>query len=71
MTAHDTQQKSQGHTRKHKGDTLDQEIVSLLDKKMTENEAFGLSVGMTLDMWPKQKAAACKAKIMEIIAELE
>ncbi|XP_037578993.2 transcription factor Adf-1-like [Dermacentor silvarum] len=74
QTTYNTQQNSQGRTqstRKRKGDALDEQIVSLLDKKMTENEAFGLSVGMTLDRWPKQKAATCKAKIMQVIAELD
>lgn len=73
-TIRGTQRNDQGHrphTQKCKGDTLDQQIVSLLDRKMTENEAFGLSVGMTIDRWPKQKTAACKAQIMKIITELE
>lgn len=38
---------------------------------MSENEAFGLSIGLMLDRLPKQRASKCKAKIMEVIAEFD
>lgn len=58
--------KAAGSKRKN-NDSFEVKLFSKRDKRMTENEAFGLSVGMALDRWSVQQASLCKLKIMEII----
>ncbi|XP_042148632.1 uncharacterized protein LOC120840686 [Ixodes scapularis] len=48
-----------------------EQLLYQLDKKMTENEAFGMSIGMSLDRLFRPDAAKCKAQIMDIIAEYD
>ncbi|XP_049516976.1 uncharacterized protein LOC125942755 [Dermacentor silvarum] len=57
--------------KRKKNDDFDQQLLSHLKEKMTENEAFGLSIGLTLDRLAKQVAAKCKARLMEVIAEFD
>ncbi|KAH7941299.1 hypothetical protein HPB49_011909 [Dermacentor silvarum] len=51
--------------KRKKNDDFDQQLLSHLKEKMTENEAFGLSIGLRLDRLAKQVAAKCKARLME------
>ncbi|KAL3199513.1 hypothetical protein MRX96_013839 [Rhipicephalus microplus] len=39
--------------------------------KWGENEAFGISIGLSLDNMPRKVALKCKARIMTLIAEME
>ncbi|KAH7959156.1 hypothetical protein HPB49_009047 [Dermacentor silvarum] len=57
--------------KRKKNDDFDQQPLSHLREKMTENEAFGLSIALTLDRLAKQVAAKCKARLMEVIAEFD
>lgn len=52
-------------------DDFEQELLHQLEWKMSENEAFGFSIGKPLDRWQPPKAMRCKAKILEVLAEFE
>lgn len=54
-----------------KKDSFEDQLLGQLEKKMFENETFGLSVGLSLDKMPRKMASKCKVKIMQLIAELE
>lgn len=56
---------------KKKTDSFEGQLLRQLEKKMSENEMFGLSVGLGLDKMPRKMASKCKEKIMQVIAELE
>ncbi|XP_064469002.1 transcription factor Adf-1-like [Ornithodoros turicata] len=57
--------------KRKKSDTFEQDLLKHLDKRMSENEAFALSVGMTLDRLSKPTAAECKAKMMLLLSEYD
>ncbi|XP_070395799.1 transcription factor Adf-1-like [Dermacentor albipictus] len=67
-----TKEPSKNTSKKRKAnDEFEQQLLTHLQQKMTENEAFGLSIGMTLERMTRQAAARCKVRIMEIIAEFD
>ncbi|XP_064469717.1 uncharacterized protein LOC135384447 [Ornithodoros turicata] len=57
--------------KRKKSDTFEQDLLKHLDKRMSENEAFALSVGLTLDRLSKPTAAECKAKMMLLLSEYD
>ncbi|XP_064487708.1 transcription factor Adf-1-like [Ornithodoros turicata] len=57
--------------RRSNTEAFEEQLLCRLDKKISENEAFGLSVGMSLDRLPTRQASQCKAKIMALIAEYD
>ncbi|XP_040071174.1 uncharacterized protein LOC120843806 [Ixodes scapularis] len=57
--------------KRKKSGEFEQQLLYQLDKKMTKNEAFGMSIGMSLDRLFRPDAAKCKARIMDIIAEYD
>ncbi|XP_077483711.1 uncharacterized protein LOC144093855 [Amblyomma americanum] len=58
-------------TKQKKTDAFEEELLGQLQKKMSEDEAFGLSVGLSLDRMSRKMASKCKAKIMQVISECE
>ncbi|KAH7966273.1 hypothetical protein HPB49_014974 [Dermacentor silvarum] len=64
-------QAPQQRKNKKKTDSFEDQLLGKLDRQMTENEAFGLSIGMSLDRMPRKVASKGKSRIMQIIAELE
>lgn len=56
--------------KKTKTDSFEDQLLRQLEKKMSENEAFGLSVGLSLDKMPRKMALKCKVRIMQLIADL-
>ncbi|KAL3225605.1 hypothetical protein MRX96_049168 [Rhipicephalus microplus] len=59
------------HKKGKKNDNFEEQLLSKLDSKMGENEAFGISIGLSLDNMPRKVALKCKARIMTLIAEME
>lgn len=57
--------------KRKKMETFEEQLLGKLEKKMTENEAFGLSVGLSLDQMPRKMASKCKARIIQLIADME
>ncbi|KAH7953186.1 hypothetical protein HPB49_005842 [Dermacentor silvarum] len=58
--------------KRKKNDDFGQQLLKPpKEKNMTENVAFGLSIGLTLDRLAKQVAAKCKARLMAVIAEFD
>ncbi|XP_049271411.1 uncharacterized protein LOC125758367 [Rhipicephalus sanguineus] len=54
-----------------KNDNFEEQLLCRLDGKMSENEAFGISIGLSLDNMPRKVALKCKARIMTLLAEME
>ncbi|XP_075746553.1 uncharacterized protein LOC142803991 [Rhipicephalus microplus] len=59
------------HKKGKKNDNFEEQLLCKLDSKMGENEAFGISIGLSLDNMPRKVALKCKARIMTLIAEME
>lgn len=57
--------------KRKRTENFDEELLNHLQKTMTENESFGISVGLTLDRLARPVAAKCKARLMEVIAEFD
>nr|XP_050033546.2 uncharacterized protein LOC126530275 [Dermacentor andersoni] len=59
------------HKKVKKNDHFEEQLLSRLDSQMSENEAFGVSIGLSLDKMPRKVALKCKAQIMALIAQME
>ncbi|KAL3245484.1 hypothetical protein MRX96_046901 [Rhipicephalus microplus] len=59
------------HKKGKKNDNFEEQLLCKLDSKMGENEAFGISIGLSLDNMPRKVALKCKARIMTLIAEMK
>lgn len=57
--------------RGRKSEIFEDKLLGQLKQKTTENEAFGMSIGLSLDRMPKNKAAKCKAQMMGLLADFE